>query len=105
MSKVFISGFVGDVRGGLIGVAVRATITGKKEEAHVWEGVTDTDGAFGFEVRLSDRAHGRLVIEALPDKRGARVALTLDSLVPAGAHVLLTIPSEPPDGGEPPRLP
>jgi hypothetical protein len=109
MAKVFISGYVMDAAlyGPMRGLNLRASVSDSSERHTLWQGTTDTDGAFGFELRPADhpKAH-RLHIEVHHGRTLlAEVSVAWHTLTHAGAHVEFKITERLPNAhGEPPVL-
>jgi hypothetical protein len=109
MAKVFISGYVSDatLHGPLRGLDVRASVSDGSERHVLWQGTTESDGGFGFELRPADHPkahcldievhHGRtLLVES---------SVAWHALSPAGTHIELKVQERTPrPHGEPQAL-
>jgi hypothetical protein len=95
MAKVFISGCVREatLQGPLRGLDVRASVNDGSERHVLWQGTTDSDGLFGFEVQLASYAKAQnLDIEVHHGRTlDLEESVAWHALSPAGTYIELMV--------------
>jgi hypothetical protein len=95
MAKVFISGYVSDaaLHGPLRGLDVRASVIDGAEPHLLWQGLTNADGAFGFELRAGDHPNARCLVVELHHGRTRLAESTVEwhRVAQAGTNIELKV--------------